>query len=121
MLEELAAIKVVLLNSFVPIHRRVSEFVDIELPFDVPEWRDDNFMQPLSTYRLDKARSFIMQVPNIENYERYWDDETRSLQMKYQRYMVAINSANRRRFFVRNVDPNQIAAGVQENQLVVPA
>ena len=98
--EEIAAIKKVSINGFVPIHHKVGEDVDVEITFDVPAWIRSNYSSPLSNYKLSQPKKFVMRIPNIEIYNKYWTDDSKSVRAKYLHYLSAINSANRRRYFV---------------------
>ena len=101
--EELAIIKEIVFNSFIPIHRRVPPEVVIESRFDVRGWIADNYSKPLSAYRLKTPVKLVLKIRGYSFYEEIWAMQETNL-TKYQKAFRVFTSANRRRALVSPSD-----------------
>ncbi|MBL0059181.1 MAG: radical SAM protein [Elusimicrobia bacterium] len=73
--------------------------VNVELPFDVKVWADENYEFPLSRYRLPKPRRFGLVIRNIQEHINFMRD-TKSFDStadKYEYYYNVMVSSNMRR------------------------
>jgi len=101
--EELALIKEIVFNSFIPMHRRVPSEVVIESPFDVHAWIGNNYSNPLSAYRLKTPIKLVLKIRGYSFYEEIWAMQETNL-TKYRKAFRVFTSANRRRALVAASD-----------------
>ncbi|MDD5063431.1 MAG: radical SAM protein [Phycisphaerae bacterium] len=101
--DELAIIKEIVFNSFIPIHRRVPLEVTVESPFDVRGWIVDNYSKPLSAYRLKTPVKLTLKIRGYSFYEDIWAMQETDL-TKYRKAFRVFTSANRRRALVAPSD-----------------
>ncbi len=101
--EELAVIKEIIFNSFIPVHRRVQREVVIESPFDVRRWIADNYSKKLSAYRLKVPVKLVLKIRGYSFYEDIWAMQETNL-TKYRKAFRIFTSANRRRALVTPSD-----------------
>lgn len=94
--EELAVVRQIVLNSFIPADQVVDETLMIDSPFDIMAWIAKNYSSRLTDLRLDKPRKFALKIRGIDAYKALWKRDE-SVKDKYQRAFAVITSANRRR------------------------
>lgn len=94
--EELAVVRQIVLDSFIPAHTPVDETITLESPFDIMAWIAGNYSEPLSALRLPGPGRFNLKIRGIDAYRAMWERDE-SMNDKYQRAFAVITSANRRR------------------------
>ncbi len=97
--DELAIIKKIVFNSFIPIHHRVPLEATVESQFDVRGWVADNYSKPLSVYKLNAPVKLTLKVRGYSLYEDIWAMQETNL-TKYRKAFRVFTSANRRRALV---------------------
>ncbi len=68
--------------------------------YDLVKWVDDDFVNPLSNYKLSEPRTFELVVRNIKEHQKCIDivSDYPSLPLKYEYYYNSMVSSNMRRY-----------------------
>lgn len=94
--EEVALIKSLTFNMFIPLHYRVPREVAIDTKFDIQAWIANNYKKPLSMYRLAVPAKLLLKIRGFDFYEDIWSMKESNL-TKYRKAFRVFTSANRRR------------------------
>ncbi|MRG71036.1 hypothetical protein GH722_04590 [Alphaproteobacteria bacterium HT1-32] len=95
-LAELAVVRQIVLDSFIPADTPVDETLLIESPFDIMAWIAGNYADKLTDLKLEKPVDFALNIRGIDAYRALWNRDE-SVNDKYQRAFAVVTSANRRR------------------------
>ena len=95
--EELALVRALVLNMFIPIQHPVPCEVELESRFDIHAWIAGNYGSTLASHRLAQPTTLTLKVRGFNLYDDIWRMDESAL-TKYRMAFRIFTSANRRRF-----------------------